>query len=229
MDTTGVVEPFDPRGYGLSPLAATLRCRAPRLIAGSLLVAVVVFFAARDPGYLSPTAGLRTDVFASGSPDLLVRLELAGLVGALVGGTHLVLLTGRDAAVDLRSAAKYLISAAAAFIIGVGLTWFVAPSVVDLLISTDRLASGSRQAILELELFLPVAGGLGMATAPLLVGLARSGALPSRLGERTKGMALLLTVAFAAFFSPPDPTTFALYAMPPLAGVAVAVAWIDFR
>ncbi|ELZ96771.1 hypothetical protein C440_03318 [Haloferax mucosum ATCC BAA-1512] len=228
MDATGVVESADPRRHGLSPLGATLRCRVRRLTVSSLLVAVVVFAVVRDPSTLSPTAGIRTDALAVQSPVFLVRLELTALAGALGGGAHLVLLTGRDAAVTLRAAARHLVAAAVAFAICGALTWLAAPSVGGVLTSAGWVTFGSPRAVLEFELFFPVVVGLGAATAPLLVGFGRAGALPNRLGERTKGVALLFTVAFAAFFSPPDPATFALYAMPPLTGLAVAIAWTEF-
>ncbi|SEL49491.1 twin-arginine translocase subunit TatC [Haloferax larsenii] len=228
MDATETGESFDPRGRGLSPLAATLRCRAPDVAVSSLVASAVVFALVSGPGYLSPTAELGREVLGASS-DLLVRGELAALVGVFTGGAHLVSLTGRDSSVSLRTAVPHLVAAAALFVAGVGLAWLTTPTLVDILAGADRLALSDRQAVLELELFFPVAVGLGAAIPPLLVGLVRANALWSRLGGRTSGVALLFIVAFAAFFSPPDPTTFALYAAPPLAGVAVAVAWVDFR
>lgn len=229
MDATRTDESFDPRGQGLSPLGATLRRRAPRLVIGSLVAAVAVFAAISDPGYLAPTAGIRSDVLINQPSDLLVRLELAGLVGVLVGGIHLVSLTDRDPAVSLRSATTHFTTAGGLFLLGVGLAWHGAPTVVDIIVSAGRVAPGARQAVIELELFFPIAVGLGGATAPLLIGLVRASALRPRLGGRVSGFVLLFIVGFAAFFSPPDPTTFALYAIPPLVGLAVAVAWVDFR
>ena len=113
------------------------------------------------------------------------------------------------------------------FLLGVGLAWHAAPPIVDVLVSAGRIPPGARQSVIELELFFPVAVGLGVATAPLLVGLVRAQALRPRLSGRVSRFVLLCIVGFAAFFSPPDPTTFALYAVPPLVGLAVAVAWVD--
>ncbi|WP_396611897.1 twin-arginine translocase subunit TatC [Haloferax sp. S1W] len=228
MDATETGESFDPRIRGLSPLGATLRCQALRVVASALVASVVVFALATDPAFLSPTTGLRLDVLSATSSDLLVRVELAALVGVLAGGVHLVSLTARDPRVSLRAAAPHLAASGVLFFAGVGLAWLITPSLVDMLAGADRIALSARQAVLELELFFPVAVGLGAAIPPLLVGLVRANALWSRLGGRTSGPALLFVVWFAAFFSPPDPTTFALYAAPPLAGVAVAVAWVDF-
>ncbi|WP_416840688.1 twin-arginine translocase subunit TatC [Haloferax sp. DFSO52] len=229
MDATRTDGSFDPRGQGLSPLGATLRRHALRLVISSLVASIAVFGFVPDPGYLAPTAGIRSDVLLSQPSDLLVRLELALLVGVLVGGIYLVSLTGRDPEVDLRVAAPHLTAAAALFLVGIALTRYVTPAVVDILVSAGRIAPGTRQAVLELELFFPVAVGVGVATAPLLVGLVRARALRSRLSGRVSGLILLFVVGFAAFFSPPDPTTFALYAIPLLVGLAVAVAWVEYR
>lgn len=228
MDATRTDESFDPRGHGLSPLGTTLRRHALRLVI-SCLVASVVVFVVSDPGHLAPTAGIRSDVLLSQPSDLLVRLELAGLVGVFVGGIHLLSLTGRHPAVDLRSAVPHLVVSAVLFLLGIVLTRYVTPAIVDILVSAGRIVPGVRRAVIELELFFPVAVGLGAATASLLVGLIRARALRPRVGDRVSGFVLLFIVGFAAFFSPPDPTTFALYAMPPLVGLAVAVAWVDFR
>ncbi|UVE50499.1 twin-arginine translocase subunit TatC [Haloferax larsenii] len=228
MDATETGESFDPRGRGLSPLAATLRCRALNVAVSSLVASAVVFALVSDSGHLSPTAELGRQVLGTSS-DLLVRGELAALVGVFAGGTHLVSLTGRDSSVSLRTAVPHFVAAAVLFVVSTGLAWLTTPTLLDILAGADRLTLSARQAVLELELFFPVAVGVGAATPPLLVGLVRANALWSRLGGRPSGVALLFIVAFAAFFSPPDPTTFALYAAPPLAGVGVAVAWVDFR
>ncbi|MFC7128508.1 hypothetical protein [Haloferax chudinovii] len=55
-------------------------------------------------------------------------------------------------------------------------------------------------------------------------------ALSRRLAGRTRGrgLSLFCLVGFAACFSPPDSTTFALYAAPPAVGLGVAVAWVEF-
>jgi len=228
MDPAETVGAFDPRRRGLSPLGATARRHARRLVITALLTAVVVVAAVRDPGLLSPTAGVSTTVVGVGGPNFLVRLELGALAGALATGVSLVALVDRDPAVDLRAASGWLALAAAGFLVGTVAARQFAPGLVDVLVGWGRVAADSRQSALELELFFPVAVGGGAAVAPLLLGLRRAGALSRRLAGRTRGLSLLCLVAFAACFSPPDSTTFALYATPPAVGLGVAVAWAEF-
>ncbi|RDZ63590.1 hypothetical protein C5B90_10660 [Haloferax sp. Atlit-12N] len=241
MDSTETVDALDPRRHGLSPLGATARRHARRLVAIGLSTAGFVFAIVRDPGLLSPTAGVSptagasptpgvsTAVVGVGDPTVLVRLELGVLAGALAAGASLVFLADRDPTVDLRAASGWFALAAAGFLVGTVAARQFAPPLADLLVEWGRVAAGSRQSALELELFFPVAVGGGAAVAPLLLGLRRAGALSRRLAGRTRGLSLLCLVAFAACFSPPDSTTFALYAAPPAVGLGVAVAWVEFE
>ncbi|AKU08455.1 twin-arginine translocase subunit TatC [Haloferax gibbonsii] len=234
MDSAETVDTFDPRRRGLSPLGAAARRHARRLVAIGLSTVGFVFAAVRDPGILSPTAGVSpaagvsTDVVTAGGPALLVRLELGVLAGLLAAGASLVFLADRDPAVDIRAAWGWFALAAAGFLVGTAAARQVAPALFDLLVEWGRVTADSRQSALELELFFPAAVGGGAAVAPLLLGLRRAGALSRRLAGGTRGLSLLCLVAFAACFSPPDSTTFALYAAPPAVGLGVAVAWVEF-
>ncbi|MGB9956145.1 twin-arginine translocase subunit TatC [Haloferax prahovense] len=234
MDPTETVDAFDPRRRGLSPLGAAARRHARRLVAIGLSTAGFVFATARDPGLLSPaagvspTAGVSTAVVTVGDPTFLVRLELGVLAGLLAAGASLVFLADRDPAVDIRAAWGWFALAAAGFLVGTAVASQVAPALFDLLVEWGRITADSRQSALELELFFPVAVGGGAAVAPLLLGLRRAGALSRRLTGGTRGLSLLCLVAFAACFSPPDSTTFALYSVPPAVGLGVAVAWVEF-
>ncbi|EMA04191.1 hypothetical protein [Haloferax denitrificans] len=240
MDPTETADAFDPRRRGRSPLGVTARRHARRLVVTALLTAVFVFAAVRDPGLLAPTAGVSptagisltpgvsTAVVGVGDPTFIVRLELGVLAGFLAAGVSLLPLADRDPAVDLRAASGWLALAAAGFLVGTLVARQFAPALADLLVEWGRVAADSRQSALELELFFPVAVGGGAAVAPLLLGLRRAGALSRRLAGRTRGLSLLCLVVFAACFSPPDSTTFALYAAPPAVGLGVAVAWVEF-
>ncbi|WP_410766780.1 hypothetical protein [Haloferax sp. DFSO60] len=229
MDATSeTVEGAAPRQSGLSPLGGTLRRHWARLAFNGLLIGFLAYYVLQDPGILSLTVGRQQDV-AFTKTDYLVRFELGLLVGILASGLHLLILTSRHPRVSFRGETTSL--AAATVLAGGGLLVgrAIAPTLVSTLVAADRLAPGARQSILEPELFFPVAVALGLAAGPALVALTRSRTVAPRLSGQARGVYVLLTVVFASLCSPPDPTTFALFAVPPLAGLGVAIAWVEFR
>ncbi|MFC7202391.1 twin-arginine translocase subunit TatC [Haloferax namakaokahaiae] len=229
MDATSeTLDGFDPRSSGLSPLGGTLRRHWIRLAFNGVLVGFLASHILQDPGVLSLTAGRHQDV-AFTTTDYLVRLEVGLLVGAIAGGLHLLNLTSRHPDVSLWGERRSLVAAAVLAGGGLFVGRAVAPTLVSLLVATDRLAPAARQSMLELELFFPVAVAIGVAAAPTLLALSRSGAVTPRLSGQARGAFVLLTVSFAALFSPPDPATFALFAIPPFVGLGVAIWWVEFR
>lgn len=161
---------------------------------------------------------------------LVFAAELAG--GVAVGAVAL-LFTGfafRDAGAFRRGARRAvvgpLIVASLLFVADVGLSLTVFVPLLGELLASDALVSGFRpnyHAVwsAELVVFLPVVVGVALALPALLTAGVRGGVVhPRTLGSRWP-VALLGAVLVAAFFSPPDSLTFALYAGLLLVGYGV--------
>ena len=234
MDEGSHVSFPDPARVGRSPLGAAAWVRAPVLLASGGLVtiltlAVLVIFRV-DPLALAPQT--RVDVLAYRPPldDLRLVSELSLLCGvAVTGGLTLWFAVRDEARLQIRPArgafALAVVGCVGGFLVGRALLF---PYVLDAAALWTETTVLNPYWVAEVGLFFPVAVGLGGATGPLLVGLARSGALSSRLGGRTRGFAVLGVLVFAAGWSPPDPATCVLFAAPSLLGLGGAVVWLEF-
>ncbi|MFC4357539.1 twin-arginine translocase subunit TatC [Halobium salinum] len=232
-----------------TPLGATVRDRFGVLLGVWLLTTVVTLLVLVGSGVdllatAAPLSSSASDVTVVGT-DPTDALLFGAEVASLVGGTlALVVATGLaardDDRVELAAGRSQFLLAAATFVAGVSVgRTFVSTLLRDIhLLDTvgaaTVLESGTSGAVValralaELGLFVPVAVGVGAALPCFLVGAVRAGLAPRYTSDRMRGFVALALVTFAAVYSPPDLPSLALVAVPPFAGFAVGLAWLEF-
>ena len=232
-----VTTPLAPTAGGGTPLSHTAWRRRRRISAVALAASLLAFAALRATntlphrvaGALLPGAAELGALLVQVSlTDLVVQLEVAALIGAVAAGASLLFLADRDVpGVRARRGVPALSLAAATFVGGAAATHQLL--VMPLFASpTPRTTVVDPYWLGELALFFPVAVGLGAALPSLIVGLVRARTIPRYTSDRQRGVAALCVFAFAAIYSPPDLMTFAVFAAPPLVGLAVGLAWCEF-
>lgn len=230
---------YDPGRRGASPLAATLRTRAPELLVvalvGTALALAVLRVAGIDPASAAlaahaPGATLRP----AGAPLTyrFVELETAGTAGLAGAAAAAALYAARDhPSAALREGRVAFAAAGVAALSGAALGHAVGVGAIRTLVADGLVAvdgAGGAYWLTELAVTLPVVWAAAFALPFVLAGAGRAGLVPRRWTGRGRGIAAVAALCFAAVYSPPDSLTFVAAAGLLLAGLCAGVAALEF-